>query len=225
MSAAAETKEPYSVRIEQPIPQPTSQSVRQPAPQQQPSLEHLFVTLRANLLDAAYEEYPGLLVFDADSILDSLAGKLPEFTGQPHDFEAWATDYVKARSRHLRDYVSITSPGTPGRKTMSAAVSRSLPDDTFDCALDVEMIVDEICYKLVYPRVKSLMEPGKNGATVTTRLYALAKKHAWNYYGKPLRRRRQAVEKAISSGRKFGCEFLSDAELAEMKALEMQDAA
>lgn len=151
-----------------------------------------------------------------DTIIGKLFSNLHRYGGPPVEanFLNWARRFVSKEAaryeitgRILADYKDL----------INDAVRKSLWTYAIDRAVELQDIYWEIVL-LIFQRAHSLDSPGK--AKLSTRLYALVKKHVYQYHNKKNWKRRKKVQ----GGYRNFCETFSEEELASIKAAESDDA-
>lgn len=190
-------------------------------------LEQLFTRNREQIREAALTDNR-VTAIDADKIVDDLARHLSNYTGQLEDeaFTKWASELVTSAAQFIANeqFVKILQENSSairgGIRDMLYSVNRCDRWDNID--LLTEDIFQEVAL-YIWLNVDKFTKPTK--AKLSTRLYGLARTHTLNYHVKKARRRRKAVERRVFDRRYFGCEYLSDLELASMAADEAEDEA
>ncbi len=180
-------------------------------------LNNLVVNNYSNLLDAAYNAYPDLLVFDAEKIMVLLGKKLDRYAGPQVDapFLRWATRFVtKEANRYQVTALLLSEYGHLIRTTIQREIARPVRD----FSVDVDSVYWEIAL-LIFDRAPSLAKRGT--AKTSTRIVALIKKHVHLYYHSYWYRRHKLNTERVQSGQDYGVETMSEEELkAERAALD-----
>jgi hypothetical protein len=198
-----------------------------PATIDQTTREQLYIANIGNFRDSAYAVYPSMPHMDTERILGKLADRLNRFiVDDGADFLRSAQQYVRNVARHLQRYYSLINDHT---KLIYSAIQRSLYGETESWAIEVDDVVMEVNL-LMYSMVNALLAPGtaKPGspktAALSSRIFALARKHCYYYHVSPRRRQRNAVERRVKTvGDLGGAEFLTEMELRSMAADELED--
>lgn len=188
-------------------------------------LKQLYFTNYSTLTTTAYEAYSGLLVFDCDRILETLATRLPRYKGPSTDeaFLKWATRFVMKEAGRYRFLAMVV---TDYSRVIYKAIYENLwVDSVENCAVGHDDVFAEVLV-LVFNMAHSLNRKSPTGAKLSTRLYGLAKKHTHDYHNKKNIGRQNALKKRIERGLPpmKDVEVLSAAELASMKADSTWDA-
>jgi len=108
------------------------------------------------------------------------------------------------------------------RAYAQSAIRHALFGATKDCAVDVEDVFGEL-HIVTFRFAPVLAKQGT--AKLASRVYRLAQRHTLSYHTRNRNLRHAAVEKHLRLGGTIHCEFLSDAELAAMRAAETEDRA
>jgi hypothetical protein len=187
------------------------------------TLQQFIITNSAELTDICHEvgtagNNPLVTFTTPDAIFCKLFDNLHRYGGPPveADFMTWARRFV---SREVDRYVITGRILTEYETLIFSAIQESMWESSQDWAIEPKDFFWEIIY-LIFQRAHSLDKPGK--AKLSTRLYALVRKHIKFYYNHKNRKRRNAVQLRRNEIR---CEHLSEEELAAMKAAEADDAA
>ncbi len=177
-------------------------------------LHSFLLTNKAPLLDACYDAYPGLLVWDAESILSSLTLSLARYGGpyEKGSFMRWATRFTVKETRR---YEILNRILAEHERTIYAAIRENLWTSSTCAAVEYQDVFWEVA-QLVWERAESLDCRGK--AKLSTRLTALTKRHCYYFHNARNSRRRKAVQRHVEAGETLNCEHLSDVELASMRA-------
>ncbi len=178
-------------------------------------LHNLIVTNKAPLLDACYDAYPGLLVWDAESIMSTLTLSLARYGGPSEEgsFMRWATRFTVKETRRYEILAEILANH---RRTISGAISANLWASSCDSAIEVQDLMNEVA-TLIFDRAHSLAQRGT--AKLSTRLTALTKQHV-RFHNTRCGRRHKATVRHLQSGGALGCEHLDEVELASMRSAE-----
>lgn len=184
----------------------------------------LFARNYGYLLDVALESRQ-LLNADAELLIAKLIYYFSEFAGDSDEqFCEWAEGILQPAAERFGFFYTLLAAH---EKIIHAAIWAVLGQNNQanhfddDAALESEIFQD-VCLK-VMAKIDGLMLPGK--AKLSTRIYELAKWEARSVL-KRQRGRYTAVSRRLASGRGFiDCETLSDSEIAEQKAMEMEKAA
>jgi hypothetical protein len=183
-------------------------------------LEVLFQQHYSELRDLASEDAK-LLVQDIDNLVEALGSRLAEYNGDLEDepFLTWAGSVIRpAVSRISKLYEILEKHGGAIRGGIWSALPKSNRFD--DNSALVQEAAQEVAM-LVLTNLDDLLEPSP--AKLSSRLFALAKRHTLDYYTKKTRRRHQAVQRRLSQGGSLGVpEVLSDQELAAMAAEQQE---
>jgi hypothetical protein len=187
----------------------------------QTTREQLYIANQSNLRDAGYSVYPEMLHLDTERILDKLANRLHRFIcDSGAEFLGLAAQYVRNLCKHLSRYYSLISDHSA---IIYCAIQRSLSGEPEDCSTCVDDIVTEVSL-LIFPMTHQLLAPGT--AKLSSRVFALARRHCYFYHVAPRRRQRKAIDKRMKTGRGFnGVEALSELEIQEMKSIERAELA
>jgi hypothetical protein len=185
-------------------------------------LQQLYATNYSNLQSVAYEAYPHLMVFDADKIMTLLAERLHKFKGSLDDngvsFEKWATRWVSKEAQRYKILAEILAEH-------SGIIHKSIQDNLWTSVQDRSVEHNDVfagVMVLVFARAHSLKRRGR--AKLTTRLYSLTKKHCWLKHNSRNKRHRNGVQRHLEQGGELGgCEVMSAAEIASLKAFEVYD--
>jgi hypothetical protein len=182
-------------------------------------LQHFIIRNSTSLRDLAYDAGRHNLFFTApDAIIAKLFSSLSRYGGAAveSDFMHWAGRFV---SREAARYEITGRILTEYEDVLHKAIHECLWTSAVDCAVQHEDIYWEIVF-LIFQRAHSLDRPGR--AKVSTRLYALAKKHIEFYHNNKNAKRRKSVQFRRNE---IACERFSDEELAAMKVADADDAA
>lgn len=181
-------------------------------------LQQFIINNGAELRDLAHDAGKHKLFYcTPDAILGTLFRSLHCYGGPPveADFMKWARRFVSKEAaryeitgRILAEYEDVIHKAIHECRWTSAV----------DLAMEHQDIYWEVVY-LIFQRAHSLNRPGP--AKLSSRLYALVKKHIYLYHNKPNRKRRALVQ--LHQG-ELQCEHFSKEELAAMRAAEIDDA-
>lgn len=151
-------------------------------------IEDWFVELYPQLKELSYEVHPGLLVWDCDSILNELATKSLRCRCKSRgSFLRWCRKFVRRRAQQIRDTERLLAEY---RKPLFAAILKANRSKTEDCAIDADDIFNEVA-ALLFENVDELQKKGT--ASLSTRLYAMARLHALGYHTLKRNRRHALV--------------------------------
>jgi hypothetical protein len=164
----------------------------------------------------AYEVYPSLLVPDCEHILAALseALKCGKYRGQikQQSFFKFASRLVAKEAQRFMLTERILREN---RRVIYAAIRRFTRTFEQDRSVEHVDIFWEVAY-LIHQRAHSLSKPGK--AKLSTRLTALVKKHVEFYLTSYWFRQHRLIRERVESGLPQHVEWMSDEELASMKA-------
>jgi hypothetical protein len=161
----------------------------------------------------AYESYADLDASQCYHVLEALAALLHKYKGPSTDvaFEKWAKrTVVKEASR----YKLLALATTEYASLIHKAIHENLWTTAMDCGVGHDDIFNEVLW-LIFQKAPALSKKGT--AKLSTRLYALTKKHVYLYHNSRNKKRLAAVTRRIEKDGDFSVEVLSDAELAAMK--------
>jgi hypothetical protein len=178
------------------------------------SINQLFTSNSNAFASAAFEVYPDLFVFDCDKVLATLKARLPRYKGPSTDaaFLRWGKSFVKQEARRYQ--ITLTILGEQSR-VIHAAINKALRGVAQERYIQHQDIYWEIA-RLIFDRAHSLARKGT--AKLSTRLTALVIKHVHYYHRSYWQRRHEILTKHVEQGGGFGCEVMSEAELASERA-------
>jgi hypothetical protein len=180
--------------------------------------QQLYINNLSNLRDAGYSTYPTMLYFDAERTLEKLSLRLHRFIcDSDSDFLRLAECYSRNVAAHLKRFYTMISEHS---RLIYSAIERSLYGEPEDRAIEVEDIHREVSL-LMFPIVNSLL--GQGTAKLSTRIFALTRKHAYFYHVAPRRTRKAVVEQRIHAVGDLGVETLTEMELADIRASELEN--
>jgi hypothetical protein len=141
------------------------------------NLEQLYLASCADLRSLIFEAEPSLFVTDADTILESLAGSLPEYCGELtlEAFYQWASAFVLTAAKRSAVTLEII---TKYRHLIETAVFKYSRASALDLAVETDA--------LIFKYADSLARRGT--AKLSTRLTAMVRRHCWQQLKKRIRR-------------------------------------
>ena len=174
------------------------------------------------LTDSCYLAHPGgLLAFDADRIMESLAASLHRFGGPTDDesaFLKWAERFVAHEATRIEIHGRLMAEHD---RLLRAAIHECRWTSAADDAVSDEDILAEVSW-LIWTKAHSLDK--RSTARTSTRLYGFVRKHCYLFHNAKNTRRLKAVRRHLDAGGHLQCEHLSSDELAAMRDAERQDA-
>jgi hypothetical protein len=193
-------------------------------------LQQLFLENYSNIRDQIFAEDHEIWIEDADSIMSRLAEALPNagIESDREDFLSWARGFVRREAEKYVFMVSLgldfpiedSRPASRNRKAIIGAIKQTLRETGIkDAAVSVTDIYEEICAYLFHKKTEEFMKPGT--AQIHTRLAKLARRHTLYHISKR-RDRHRIIREGISKLRANLPEVFSDAELADMRAMEQE---
>ena len=182
-------------------------------------LNQLIISHYASLTEAAYNQYPELLVWDCERVIATLGSQLKRYTGPAEEtrFLKWATRFVAKEAQRYEITSSILSEY---HRVLHAAIHANLWTSANNLAIEHQDVYWEIVW-LIFQKAHALNRKGV--AKLSTRLTALVKKHCWLYHNSPNARHQKSVKRWLEEGRFFGCELVSEEELTSMKSQAVYD--
>jgi hypothetical protein len=132
--------------------------------------------------------------------------------------QSTAAQNANEEARKISDYSRVVSEN---ERIIYSAIIQTLDKSQYvDYSVTPDDIFSEVAF-LIYQRLDSLLRVGS--AKLSTRLFALARRHVYFYYIKPHIIRVNAVTRRLDKGQDFdGVECLSDVELASIRAAETE---
>jgi hypothetical protein len=174
---------------------------------------HRFETLCAKV----FEYEPSLLSGDDKRVLARLYTELPEYDGGLNDrsYLQWAEEFIKAEARK---FAFVATVAKDHGAVIHGGIWSALRSSPFvmECSIGADDLYSEVL-SLILKYADNLAEKGS--ARLSSRLYALARKHALF----SVRKRNRRFAKILSQPdavRAFIKETLTDEELAAIKAGE-----
>lgn len=194
----------------------------------QRKIKQIFFNNLGALEGAALDAYPQLRREDVNRIMRHLRKRMEIYVGRSDRFLKWAIRFVKIEARLVKNerwrnqfFESVYADGRC-RSAIMNGVREGLAGPTIDAAIEEQDVYNEVLF-LVFCMADE-MAKSSSTANIRTRLRALAKRHTLDYHTKRRNRKHRTLAKFIDSGGKLGCEFLTVAELASMRADESDDA-
>jgi hypothetical protein len=165
-------------------------------------------------LKAAAHESQKLLFYEADAAVAALSRNLNKYKGPltEESFLRWANRWV---AREAARYTFLTVVITEHSGMIYAAIKDHLWTTAEDLATEPQDIFSEVLM-LVFNKAHVLSKKGS--AKLSTRLYALTKKHVYLYHNSKNKRRFEAVAKRLQRGGSIDAEQMSEDELAYERA-------
>lgn len=206
-----------------------------PAESKQQHLHSIFYRNLASLEGTAYDAYTELRSEDAQRIMRHLREEIARYTGKPSSFLKFARSFIRKQvqwyrygptSLHYQSRSEFLESIMRDRKAKGAifnGIRDGLSGVSMDCAIDAEDVFQEVLF-LIWKMADDLSKPSSS-ANLATRLRALAKRHTLGYHTLKRNRRYNSLTAHLNSYGDLGCEYITDMELASMRADEFADAA
>lgn len=188
----------------------------------QQALKQIFFDNLATLQGIAYDAYPALSPADAERIMHTLYADLSRYRGKPEGFLTWARKRIRKEAARYAFTETILSD----RRCRGAIVNgirAGLSSKTEDVAVDSEDVESEV-WLLVFRMAHDLAKRSDR-ANIRTRLKALARIHAYGYHTCKRNRRYRLLTEGLQNGKPLLCEYLSELELASIRADEFEEIA
>jgi hypothetical protein len=176
---------------------------------------HNIITMNyGDLVAIAYDAYPQMVFCTPGAIIGTLYGNIERYGGPTEStaFMRWASRFVTKEAQRHR----ITAEILAEHQTLIyAAIHEALnSSQARDYSISPEDVYWEVVM-LILARAHSLARRGT--AKLSTRLYALVKKHVWLMHTSYWNRRHRINRELAERGEWYPVERLSDAEIAAMK--------
>ncbi|WP_433965983.1 hypothetical protein [Tunturiibacter gelidiferens] len=178
-------------------------------------LSQLVSDHQATLTAAMYKAHRDLYTFDVDHILNRLRANLYKYEGPSTDepFVRWARRWVMKEAQRHRITEAILHEHS---RIIHGAINDNLwMTSVEDRATQHHDVFWEIT-NLIFSKAHALNKSGT--AKLSTRVYALVKRHCWFYHNTRNQRRLNSLTKHLNQGGELKCEVMSDEELAAERA-------
>jgi hypothetical protein len=193
----------------------------------QSKIAEIFYNNLAALEGMAFYANPQLTHEDAKSIMRRLRKRMGQYIDRPDRFLGWARRFVKNEARLSKNQAiraklfEAIYADSRCRGAIMNGVREGLTGATIDAAIEDQDVYNEVLLR-VFVMAGKLSKPSST-ANLRTRLRGLARRHALSYFTLKRNRRRKSMAEHIASGGGLGCEFLTEEELASMRADDESD--
>jgi hypothetical protein len=182
-----------------------------------PKLKHLYFANYSNIQAVAFDSFKDLTAGDCYRVMEELAVHLHKYRGPLDDggasFEKWAN---RIAAKETSRYRLLALATTEYASVIHKAIHDHLWLSTvMDCGVGHDDVFNEVLW-LIFQKAPALSRKGT--AKLSTRLYALTKKHVFLYHNSKNTKRLKAVTKHLERCGEFGVEVMSEAELAAERA-------